>query len=115
MDKPAFSLFRSSKNGMESKGLNDFAKHALQEICQQEWVREKFLKDVDHLFTSDLLIDPMLSNKQVICCWGLALFKTLGQDQGLSEFSWRGAGGCNGVSEEGEDVCDKGTSSREHV
>lgn len=77
MDKPAFSLFRSSKNGMESKGLNDFAKHALQEICQQEWVREKFLKDVDHLFTSDLLIDPMLSNKQVICCWGLALFKTL--------------------------------------
>ena len=50
---------------MESKGLNDFAKHALQEICQQEWVREKFLKDVDHLFTSDLLIDHMLSTKQV--------------------------------------------------
>ncbi|KAL8595943.1 hypothetical protein ACOMHN_018255 [Nucella lapillus] len=51
-------------SGMESKGLNDFAKHALHEICQQDWVREKFLKDVDHLFTSDLLIDPMLSLKQ---------------------------------------------------
>ncbi|XP_070173165.1 mediator of RNA polymerase II transcription subunit 12-like protein isoform X2 [Littorina saxatilis] len=58
------AVLGSSKSGMESKGLNDFAKHALQEICQQEWVREKFLKDVDHLFTSDLLIDPMLSNKQ---------------------------------------------------
>ncbi|XP_076454432.1 mediator of RNA polymerase II transcription subunit 12-like protein [Babylonia areolata] len=58
------AVLGSGTSGMESKGLNDFAKHALHEICQQDWVREKFLKDVDHLFTSDLLIDPMLSLKQ---------------------------------------------------
>lgn len=56
---------QSSKGGMESAGLNDFAKHALQEVCRQDWVREKFLKDPQALFTTEVLTDPMLSSKQV--------------------------------------------------
>ena len=56
---------------MESRGLNDFAKHSLQQICQQDWVRDVFLKDIDQLFRSEVLIDNMLSNKQVNSCWRL--------------------------------------------
>ena len=51
---------------MESAGLSDYAKHCLREICSQEWVREKFLKETDQLFTADLLLDKMLSHRQVI-------------------------------------------------
>jgi mediator of RNA polymerase II transcription subunit 12 len=50
---------------MESAGLSEYAKHCLREICSQEWVREKFLKETDQLFTADLLLDKMLSNTQV--------------------------------------------------
>ncbi len=49
---------------MESAGLAEYAKHALREICSQEWVREKFLKDPEELCTTDLLLDNMLSHKQ---------------------------------------------------
>ncbi|XP_041350095.1 mediator of RNA polymerase II transcription subunit 12-like protein isoform X2 [Gigantopelta aegis] len=52
------------KNCMESAGLSEFSKHALREMCRQTWVQEKFLKDPENLFDGDLLIDPMLSNKQ---------------------------------------------------
>jgi len=51
---------------MDSTGLSEYAKHCLREICSQEWVREKFLKEPEHLFTVDLLLDKMLSNRQVI-------------------------------------------------
>lgn len=37
----------------------------MKEMCRQEWVREKFLKDPDAVLSSDLLLDQMLSNKQV--------------------------------------------------
>ena len=50
---------------MKSVGLSEYAKHALKEICSQEWVREKFLKNPEALFTPDLLLDKMLSSKQV--------------------------------------------------
>jgi len=50
---------------MDSTGLSEYAKHCLREICSQEWVREKFLKEPEHLFTVDLLLDKMLSNRQV--------------------------------------------------
>ena len=50
---------------MESAGLSEFAKHALKEISSQEWVREKFLKDPDSLFKPSLLMDNMLTIKQV--------------------------------------------------
>lgn len=53
------------KGGIESAGLSEFAKHALKEMCRQEWVQEKFLKDPDGVLSSDLLLDPMLTNKQV--------------------------------------------------
>lgn len=51
---------------METAGLSDYAKHALKEMCGQEWVREKFLKDPNSLFTQDLLLDSMLTSKQVM-------------------------------------------------
>jgi len=54
------------KGRTDSTGLSEYAKHCLREICSQEWVREKFLKEPDHLFTVDLLLDKMLSNRQVI-------------------------------------------------
>lgn len=61
---------------MESAGLSDFARHALKEMCKQDWVQEKFLKDPEGVQSSDLLLDNMLSNKQVgkmyssnIYCW----------------------------------------------
>nr|KAG5692294.1 hypothetical protein BaRGS_009504 [Batillaria attramentaria] len=57
-------LGQSSKGGMESKGLNDFAKHALQEVCRQDWVRDKFFKDPQALLNTEMLIDPMLTEKQ---------------------------------------------------
>lgn len=53
------------KGRMDSTGLSEYAKHCLREICSQEWVREKFLKEPEHLFTVDLLLDKMLSNRQV--------------------------------------------------
>ena len=53
------------KGRIDSTGLSEYAKHCLREICSQEWVREKFLKEPEHLFTVDLLLDKMLSNCQV--------------------------------------------------
>lgn len=53
------------KGGMKSVGLSEYAKHALKEICSQEWVREKFLKNPDILLSADYLLDKMMSNKQV--------------------------------------------------
>lgn len=65
--KLLFLYFRPSKrkHGMESAGLSDFARHALKEMCKQDWVQEKFLKDPEGVQSSDLLLDNMLSNKQV--------------------------------------------------
>ena len=59
--------FSSTKGrgGMERAGLSDYAQHTLREICSQEWVREKFLKDPKALFNSELLLDKMLSHAQV--------------------------------------------------
>jgi mediator of RNA polymerase II transcription subunit 12 len=54
------------KGHMESAGLSEYAKHCLREICSQEWVREKFLKENDQLFTTDLLLDKMITHRQVV-------------------------------------------------
>ncbi|XP_063430577.1 mediator of RNA polymerase II transcription subunit 12-like protein isoform X5 [Mytilus trossulus] len=56
-------LGTSKWKGKESS-LSDFARHAMKEMCRQEWVQEKFLKDPDAVLSSDLLLDQMLSNKQ---------------------------------------------------
>jgi len=55
----------TSKGGIESAGLSEFARHALMEMCAQDWVQEKFLKNPESVLSSDLLLDPMLTNKQV--------------------------------------------------
>lgn len=70
VQKILFLCFRPSKrkHGMESAGLSDFARHALKEMCKQDWVQEKFLKDPEGVQSSDLLLDNMLSNKQVGKC-----------------------------------------------
>lgn len=56
---------QSGKDGLGSGSLSEFAKRALTEICRQDWVREKFLRNPEKLFTSDLLNDPILSYRQV--------------------------------------------------
>ena len=53
------------KGPVESAGLSEYARYCLREICSQEWVREKFLRQTDQLFTADLLLDKMLSHQQV--------------------------------------------------
>ena len=60
-----FSSSAKGRGGMERAGLSDYAQHTLREICSQEWVREKFLKDPKALFNSELLLDKMLSHAQV--------------------------------------------------
>ncbi|CAL1546445.1 unnamed protein product [Lymnaea stagnalis] len=55
---------QSGKDGLGSGSLSEFAKCALTEICRQDWVREKFLRNPEKLFTSDLLNDPILSYRQ---------------------------------------------------
>ena len=55
----------NNKVGMENAGLSEFSKHTLREMCSQDWVREKFLRDPETLFTPEMLLDSMLSNEQV--------------------------------------------------
>lgn len=50
---------------MENAGLSEFAKHSLREMCSQDWVREKFLRDPEGLFNAEMLLDTMLSSEQV--------------------------------------------------
>ncbi|KAL3207532.1 hypothetical protein MRX96_010017 [Rhipicephalus microplus] len=50
--------------GIDSAGLNEFAKYALGAICSQQWIHERCLRDPDVLCSPDLLLDPMLSHKQ---------------------------------------------------
>ncbi|CAN8021551.1 unnamed protein product, partial [Ixodes persulcatus] len=58
------SVGGSRGTATESAGLNDFAKYALGQICSQQWIHERCLRDPDVLCSSDLLLDPMLSHKQ---------------------------------------------------
>ena len=60
-----YSSPSSSKGGMESAGLSEFSKHTLREMCSQDWVREKFLREPETLFTPEMLLDQMLSPEQV--------------------------------------------------
>ncbi|GAB6019774.1 hypothetical protein CHUAL_001322 [Chamberlinius hualienensis] len=50
--------------GIETAGLSDFAKHVLKQICNQDWVRERCLKDPEILCTDGYLVDSRLTNKQ---------------------------------------------------
>lgn len=58
------SSISSRGTGIESASLSDFAKYALDQICGQQWIHERCLRDPDVLCSADLLLDPMLSHKQ---------------------------------------------------
>uniref|UniRef100_A0A2R5LGN9 Putative thyroid hormone receptor-associated protein complex subunit n=1 Tax=Ornithodoros turicata TaxID=34597 RepID=A0A2R5LGN9_9ACAR len=58
------SSMSSRGTGIESAGLNDYAKYALEQICGQQWIHERSLRDPDVLCSAELLLDPMLSHKQ---------------------------------------------------
>lgn len=47
-------------------GLSDFAQHVLRQICSQEWVLERCLQNPEELCDTDMLLDSMLTPKQVI-------------------------------------------------
>ena len=46
-------------------GLSDFAQHVLRQICSQEWVLERCLQNPEELCDTDMLLDSMLTPKQV--------------------------------------------------
>lgn len=46
-------------------GLSDFAQHVLRQICSQEWVLERCLQNPEELCHTDMLLDSMLTPKQV--------------------------------------------------
>ena len=48
----------------EIVGLADFARMALREICQEEVARELVLKELENLFSLDLLLDPIMVVQQ---------------------------------------------------
>lgn len=52
------------QENMENAGLGEFAKLSLKQICSQDWVHEKCLRDREMLCKPDLLLDTMLSSKQ---------------------------------------------------
>ncbi|XP_028966939.1 mediator of RNA polymerase II transcription subunit 12-like protein [Galendromus occidentalis] len=54
--------------------LAAFAKFALVQICSQQWVHERCLRDPDILCTPDLLLDPMLTNPQAEKLLGLICY-----------------------------------------
>jgi mediator of RNA polymerase II transcription subunit 12 len=47
------------------KGLSDFAQHVLRQICSQEWVLERCLQNPEELCQEDMLLDNMLTPRQV--------------------------------------------------
>ncbi|XP_078266596.1 mediator of RNA polymerase II transcription subunit 12-like protein isoform X3 [Rhinoraja longicauda] len=50
---------------IETANLSEYARFVLRTICQQEWVGEHCLKEPERLCTDkDLILDPVLSNKQ---------------------------------------------------
>ncbi|RWS13512.1 thyroid hormone receptor-associated protein-like protein [Dinothrombium tinctorium] len=49
---------------IETTNLGEFAKHALKQICSQEWVHEKCLRELEMPDKQNLLMDPMLTSKQ---------------------------------------------------
>ncbi|KAM4040633.1 mediator of RNA polymerase II transcription subunit 12-like protein isoform 3-T5 [Anomaloglossus baeobatrachus] len=50
---------------IETASLSEYAKYVLRTICQQEWVGDHCLKEPERLCSDkDLILDPVLSNKQ---------------------------------------------------
>lgn len=49
----------------QAPGLSELAQFVLREICSQEWVLERCLQNPEELCHQDMLLDSMLSSKQV--------------------------------------------------
>ncbi|XP_040285885.1 mediator of RNA polymerase II transcription subunit 12-like protein [Bufo bufo] len=74
MDHPLDERVPESQSSLQSSGkpfaietasLSEYAKYVLRTICQQEWVGDHCLKEPERLCTDkDLILDPVLSNKQ---------------------------------------------------
>lgn len=60
-------MLNSSGNYSETNAhnLSEFAQFVLREICSQEWVVERCLQNPEIICDQDMLLDAMLSPKQV--------------------------------------------------
>lgn len=61
----ASPLGNRSGSTIESASLRTYAKYTLKTICAQECVREICLKEPERLLTAEVLLDQLLSQKQV--------------------------------------------------
>jgi mediator of RNA polymerase II transcription subunit 12 len=61
----ASSIGGTSGTMETAAGLSDFAQHVLRQICSQEWVLERCLQNPEELCHTDMLLDSMLTPKQV--------------------------------------------------
>ncbi|OQV12637.1 Mediator of RNA polymerase II transcription subunit 12-like protein [Hypsibius exemplaris] len=50
--------------GWNVDGLYDFARMALLDICEEEWPRDCVLRQLEILFSEDLLLDPSMKPRQ---------------------------------------------------
>lgn len=48
-----------------SGGLSELAQVVLKEMCSEEWILERCLQKPEELCTQDLMLDSMLTAKQV--------------------------------------------------
>lgn len=58
-------MCRAQQGRLESAGLSEYAQHVLQQICSQEWVLERCLQNPEDLCHAEMLLDNMLTPKQV--------------------------------------------------
>lgn len=59
------NVFSLGNADTQAPGLSDLAQFVLREICSQEWVLERCLQNPEELCHQDMLLDSMLSSKQV--------------------------------------------------
>ncbi|XP_071503303.1 mediator of RNA polymerase II transcription subunit 12-like protein [Diadema antillarum] len=60
-----FGQGAKTAGNMSTASLSNYARYTLKTICSQGWVRETFLKDPDNLWTPEVLLDQVLSHKQI--------------------------------------------------
>lgn len=59
------TVFSLGNTDTSAPGLSELAQFVLREICSQEWVLERCLQNPEELCHQDMLLDSMLSSKQV--------------------------------------------------
>ena len=64
-DEELYIMTSSPKElSMRTASLTDFAKHTLQHLCRQQWVRDRCLQAPEDLLRKGILLDQMLSSEQ---------------------------------------------------